>query len=266
MSDEPKGQSKEANEGSPPKPRPAIIRILRALKRYENRRRCSKTQHQLNEQMMARWTRHVGWLTGALVLVSIITAFIFWKQLSVMQGQLNQMKSASAQTARATRPYLLFEPVTITFSPTPEQFSGIQAAPGMPVQNLFTNGTRPFLALYKFTNYGTTPAIVFKEAFDIEYPELFQWSFMQFINTDFRQGYVIGAQKSTNDFRGRQQIGTKNWTTMINGPSRFFFAAFITYQDVFGNPYETRVCFQVDVPFGSLTSYESGPNCTNKRT
>jgi len=40
---------------------------------------------------MAVWTSRVGWFTGALVLVGIITAVIFSCQLSVMQGQLDEM-------------------------------------------------------------------------------------------------------------------------------------------------------------------------------
>jgi hypothetical protein len=41
---------------------------------------------------MARWTRHVGLFTLALVMVGIVTAVIFGRQLSVMQGQLDEMR------------------------------------------------------------------------------------------------------------------------------------------------------------------------------
>jgi hypothetical protein len=43
--------------------------------------------------MMATWSRNVGLLTGALVLVGIVTAVIFGRQLDVMQGQLDAMEA-----------------------------------------------------------------------------------------------------------------------------------------------------------------------------
>ena len=84
MNGDPEGQREKSQKRQPPKPRSTIVRIFRAFKRYENRR-LRKTQHQINEQMMARWTRRVGWFTLALVLVNIVTAIIFWRQLNVMQ-------------------------------------------------------------------------------------------------------------------------------------------------------------------------------------
>jgi hypothetical protein len=90
----PERQSQETQKRQPPKTRSVIVRIFRALKRYENRRRRrAKSQHQVNERVMARWTRHVGLFTGALVAVCIVTAVIFWHQLNVMQGQLDSMES-----------------------------------------------------------------------------------------------------------------------------------------------------------------------------
>lgn len=91
MPDQQEGQSKKEQERKRPYKPPAIIRVFRALKRHSNRRR-HQTEHQVNERMMARWTRHVGWFTAALVLVGIVTAVIFWKQLRVMQGQLDELR------------------------------------------------------------------------------------------------------------------------------------------------------------------------------
>jgi hypothetical protein len=51
-----------------------------------------ETPHQRNERTMARWTRCVGLFTLALVVVGIGTAIIFWRQLNVMQGQLDEEK------------------------------------------------------------------------------------------------------------------------------------------------------------------------------
>jgi hypothetical protein len=102
MSGDPEGQSEETQKRQPPKTRFVIVRVFRALKRYENRRRRRRnSQHQVNERMMARWTRHVGLFTGALVVVGIVTAIIFWRQLNVMQSQLGAMKDANKDTHSA---------------------------------------------------------------------------------------------------------------------------------------------------------------------
>jgi hypothetical protein len=53
----------------------------------------TETPHQKNERTLANWTRRVGQLTLALVLVNIVTAGIFWRQLSVMQNQLDEEKA-----------------------------------------------------------------------------------------------------------------------------------------------------------------------------
>jgi hypothetical protein len=49
--------------------------------------------HQVNETIMARWTRNVGLFTLALVIVGMLTAFIFWRQLGVMQDQFEELQS-----------------------------------------------------------------------------------------------------------------------------------------------------------------------------
>jgi hypothetical protein len=40
----------------------------------------------------------MGWFTLALAAATAVTAFIFWRQLNVMQGQLDEMRTASKQT------------------------------------------------------------------------------------------------------------------------------------------------------------------------
>ena len=47
---------------------------------------------------MARWTRRVGLFTLALVIVGVVTGGIFWRQLNVMQGQLDEMRSQGELT------------------------------------------------------------------------------------------------------------------------------------------------------------------------
>lgn len=92
---ESEGQAEKSQKRKPPEKRPVVVRIFRALKRYEYRRRRRTkeyaTQHPVYERMMAKWTRMVGLFTFALVVVGIVTAVIFWRQLNVMQGQLDEM-------------------------------------------------------------------------------------------------------------------------------------------------------------------------------
>jgi hypothetical protein len=69
----------------------SIGRLRRIMRRREIQ--TPDRDHPINERMMARWTRNVGLLTGALVLVGVVTAIIFWRQLNVMQGQLDAMEA-----------------------------------------------------------------------------------------------------------------------------------------------------------------------------
>jgi hypothetical protein len=103
VSSEPIRQRQQTHEGKPPKRRAAIIRIFGALKRYEDsRRRRHEKETSETDLVMARWTRRVGLFTLALVLVGSITGAIFWEQLQVMQGQLDE-------TALEQRPWIYSE-------------------------------------------------------------------------------------------------------------------------------------------------------------
>jgi len=134
MVGEQEGQTQESEERHPPKRRSVIVRIFGAFKRYENRRR--KTQHQTNELMMARWTCVVGLFTGALVLVGIVTAVIFWRQFNVMQGQMDV-------TIVQLKPKLSFE--LKTAGPCPR-----------------STNNEDTLITPVWTNHGTTEAIDFQ--------------------------------------------------------------------------------------------------------
>jgi hypothetical protein len=93
MTGEPESETNKGQERNPP-PRArarVIVRILRALKRYETsrrrRRETETSQHQVNERMMARWTRRVGLFTAALVVVGGVTAAILWQQLGATHDE-----------------------------------------------------------------------------------------------------------------------------------------------------------------------------------
>jgi hypothetical protein len=56
------------------------------------------TEHEKNESVMARWSRNVGLLTVIIVVVNVVTAIIMWRQMDVMQGQLDESKTATQIT------------------------------------------------------------------------------------------------------------------------------------------------------------------------
>jgi hypothetical protein len=120
MSGAPERDPNEGQSRHPPKRgKPAtIIRIFRTFKRYKNRqrRRYQKdgSPHEINERRMANWTRNVGWFTGALVVVSIVTACIFQRQLTVMQLQLAESKNQRLFTIAQLRANLRREPISMT--------------------------------------------------------------------------------------------------------------------------------------------------------
>jgi hypothetical protein len=136
MMSKPEGQGETPAQREPPKRRPIIIRIFLGLKRHEHRRR-RRTQQEKSDRdlIMARWTRRVGIFTAALVVVGVVTGGIFWRQLNVMQGQLDEMRSEQ-------RPW-----VTIIKDP-PDIISPLTYRSGVVSINL----------LFTFRNVGHLPA------------------------------------------------------------------------------------------------------------
>src|SRR5260370_22505593 len=76
-------ETQETEQRNPPPRKPAIIRMLRALKRqYHHRKRYEKkgaTEHQINERMMARWTRRLGIFTIVLAFIAGISTWILYE-------------------------------------------------------------------------------------------------------------------------------------------------------------------------------------------
>jgi hypothetical protein len=79
---EPNGNGAQANKGNGPPKKPALIRVIRTIKRQLHRyqrHRKRRTDHQINERMMARWTRRLGYFTLALTIIGGITGWILWR-------------------------------------------------------------------------------------------------------------------------------------------------------------------------------------------
>ena len=68
----------------------AVVRIFRAFQSYrvhwKRKRKKKDTDHAINERTMARWTRRVGLFNGLLVLISLVTAKIFYLQYKAMEA------------------------------------------------------------------------------------------------------------------------------------------------------------------------------------
>jgi hypothetical protein len=233
----------------------ALQKVNEAQNAYANDRRTEDNRQEARE-------RRRFWLDVAGVVVAAAAALFLLAQQHTMQGQLDEMQANSTQIARASRPYLLFEPVTVTFSPTIPQLSGTDAFPN----NAPPIPGRPFVFIFKFINYGATPAIAFKAEYGLEFPKIMEYSFRTMIPENFSYGYVVGSQKSSKEMRVPQIFSETTWNNLMGSGGKLYFSARIFYNDVFGNEYKTPVCFHIDVPSGVLAPYELGPNCTNSRT
>jgi len=99
---EQQSQESKRNKGYPPKQKPQIIRVLRALKRQYHRYAAEyekqKSDHAGNERMMAFWTKRVGQFTILLAIIAVLSAGISFWSLRVIQGQLDEMRSSGEDT------------------------------------------------------------------------------------------------------------------------------------------------------------------------
>ena len=89
---------------------------------------------------MARWTRRVGIFTAALVAVGIVTGVVFWRQLGVMQSQLDVMETDKRPWIRAT--VSLADPVII------REWGGSKGIKGIGLNLSFS-----------LRNFGSAPAV-----------------------------------------------------------------------------------------------------------
>jgi hypothetical protein len=127
MADRPDRQERETQQRNPPPLQSLIISILSAFEnqyhQYKREREQKDAQHQRNEGMMAQWTRRVGIFTIVLAFLAAVSAVIFYHQLSVMQGQLSEMKAAAKQTDEAikiNRQYLIASNRAFVYLEPPE--------------------------------------------------------------------------------------------------------------------------------------------------
>jgi hypothetical protein len=224
MIGEPERKREESQERHPPQStrEPVVVRVFRALKRQINRtsRRPEKneTPHQINERMMARWTRRVGWFTGALVVVSAVTACIFWRQLNVMQDQFDEMRSPSAE-----RPYLFV--------------SHDDSKPPGPPEPI-TPG-KVYLILFK--NYGKTPAMYRGIQARCGY---FQTNppAITFTNDKWASTVIVGPNETIGPLECPLIARAEEIALAEKDIGFLFLAGKIIYDDLAGRSHETVFC------------------------
>lgn len=194
--------------------------------------RSDNPEHWANERALVRWTKVVGFLTGGLVFVGAVTGYIFWQQLRVMQGQLNEMRFPAAD-----RPYL-FTNHDDTQAPDPE---GGKLVPGKEFN-------------FSFKNYGKGPA-----AYRGFQPRCGYWPTNPpvFAFTDDKWGtsIVLGAGDTIGPI-GCPLVATQEQIASAEAGKGFIFiAGRLIYDDLAANMHWTIVCLIYKFPlkrFGLL--------------
>jgi hypothetical protein len=261
MVSEPGGNGKPAQEGKPPNRRPIIIRIFRGLKRYEHRRRRRAQQEKSDRDLiMARWTRRVGIFTAALVAVSIATAGIFWRQLNVMQGQLDEMQNASGLTQESNKINReAFTAVQRAFI----SVSGIDVRRGLPGR--YIGGTPEYkfwVMLPKIENSGTTSTRnlrwAIRTVIELDPNKTLPQAIGESERTEpirneqWNYGVLGPKAAMTLDYAARTGIKDDQISGIGRGLFRFLFTGVILYKDVFSGTAEhvTKFCYAMGVDPG----------------
>ena len=202
-----------------------------ALKRYQNRRirnpKKPDSDHQINERMMARWTRHVGLFTAGLLVVGVFTAGIFWRQLDVMQDQLDEMQ----RTFAADRAYIF-------------------------VDNVARNKSDDIITGYKievtFRNFGRTPAIITQVSNNgCQFYKAPPSPFVSDDKGSLPISVPIGAGDPVGPFPAAVSATTLQIEMAKAGAGSVRCIYNLTYEDVRGNSHVAGVCLL----FGIIPNY-----------
>ncbi len=187
-------------------------------------------RHSVADQALVdRINRSDRWmigLTAAIALCGLASAIVFWQQLCVMQGQLDEMRQSFA----ADRAYLLNG-----------GFTGYGAAdPSPQTQVGFT-----------FTNFGRTPAEVRSIGGSCLYsisglPRLAVKVPIPGLTDEVGRiptGVVVAADRSVGPFKYTLEASAHEIEQARGGNGRLYCRSIVTYDDMRDKSHGTGVCF-----------------------
>jgi hypothetical protein len=175
---------------------------------------------------MARWTRRVGIFTIVLAAVSFVSAIIFYFQLvamqtqaTIMQNQLNEMRSPSAE-----RPYLFI--AHDDRAPIPEGPEILD--PGKILRVLFKN-------------YGRTPA-VYRGFYPRCGYSLTSPPNLRYPSDKWASSVLVGSSETIGPLECPLEATKEEIARAQSGTGYLFMAGKIGYDDLSGLPHETGFC------------------------
>ncbi len=99
MNSNPDRHHGEANQNHWPPKKTLVVRVFRTIKRqlhrYKRYRQKKGTEHQINERMMARWTRRLGYFTIVLTIITGVTGWILYETNQTLKDTLAASNSAN---------------------------------------------------------------------------------------------------------------------------------------------------------------------------
>src|SRR5262245_6711772 len=219
MTGTPEREVQKSEQVQPPKrPRkPVIVRIFHAFKRQKNKNRSrgekDQTQHQINERMMAQWTRRLGTFTFFMALIAGITAWILYE---------------TDQTARnAARAYLISNELTIETIRTKEgEISRWIISP------IIENG-------------GSTSTVNATNVTGLKALEAQMTETREIVVLDKKdtRHFVLRPRSKSSKIVAPMHITPESLPALRSGNPRTFVLGEVNYDDVYAAPHVTRFCY-----------------------
>jgi hypothetical protein len=227
-------KTSEPHNPPPPQTQPNwIVRRVQEIKGYLQERRAKKKKQNPVDRA-ATSTARATWAIAVLTAVTIGVGWsqyrIFDRQLTVMQGQLDEMKQSFAPD----RAYV--------FS---SKFEGYDKSPIQPGA----------VVTFWFNNFGRTPAILTippgaKCAYLAQgfHPLSFKAADPNLVTTSGRlpEGFIIPIDKPFGPVRAEMEATAEQIRKARNGIGRIYCQAMIGYADMRDMLHESHTCFFYD--------------------
>ena len=248
----------EANDTTPPRngQQPDwISRSVAHIKAYFKKRRAEKSKEAPADRA-GRQTATATWVialsTVATLGVGISQYLVFSNQLTVMQGQLDEMKSSSVQTnklvqAAADQARALIDTARISEAAL-EQAAKEFEVTARPVVNIVSplevphfddrDPERTYAAwTLHFLNSGRSPALRMAGEFKLTFPDP---RFSRESLGTFEVVPTAGAPIYTTIFS--KPMSRESYDNFLKSDGGVVISGSLTYFDVYGNVYETAFC------------------------